>query len=103
MPPFTLRRLVLVLSFCAVGGLVSTSTADADPATFLDELSTNDVWLPGKDAVEVVDAGYAACAELSDGVSVLDEMSRVEALHRFQQGTLFVSAATTHLCPDFAG
>jgi hypothetical protein len=30
-------------------------------------------------------------------------MTAVEQAYSFGQGTLFVSAATTHLCPDFAG
>ena len=59
--------------------------------------------LPGKTAQQTVDAGYATCAELKGGVSVLDEMSAVEAKYQFAQGTLFVSASTTNLCPDFAG
>jgi hypothetical protein len=44
------------------------------------------------------------CDQLRSGVSVLDEMTAAE--QEFQlasgQGTLFVSAATTNLCPDFA-
>lgn len=87
----------------AAGALLCAPAAAADTGTFLDELQTNGVWLPDKNADQVIDAGYGVCGELRDGVSVLDEMSRVESLYRFGQGTLFVSAATTHLCPDFAG
>jgi hypothetical protein len=31
------------------------------------------------------------------------QTSAVEQTYHFSQGTLFVSAATTNLCPDFAG
>ncbi|QZY46781.1 DUF732 domain-containing protein [Mycolicibacterium austroafricanum] len=97
-----LHSLVAALS-CASCALVCAPSAAADPATFLDELGVNDAWLPGKNADEVIAAGFAACADLRGGVPVLDEMGRVESRYLFQQGTLFVSAATTHLCPDFAG
>lgn len=97
-----LHSLVAALS-CIACALVCAPSAAADQATFLDELGVNDAWLPGKNADEVIAAGHAACADLRGGVSVLDEMGRVESLYQFQQGTLFVSAATTHLCPDFAG
>ncbi|MEU0496522.1 DUF732 domain-containing protein [Mycobacterium sp. NPDC006124] len=84
-------------------GLLSAPTAAADPASFLDELTVNDVWLPGRSADEVVAAGYATCTDLRNGVSVLDAMDDVESTYRFNQGTLFVSASSTNLCPDFAG
>lgn len=84
-------------------GMSCAPAAAADPASFLDELTVNDVWLPGKSAEEVVAAGYATCTDLRNGASVLDEMSNVESLYRFDQGTLFVSASSTNLCPDFAG
>jgi hypothetical protein len=70
--------------------------------SFLDELSTNHVSLPGKTSAEVVAAGYATCNHLRSGTSVLDEMDAVEKAYHMDQGTLFVSAATTHLCPDAA-
>jgi hypothetical protein len=69
---------------------------------FLDELNTLNITLPDKTPSEVVDAGYAACSDLRSGASVLDEMSAVEQRYHFSQGTLFISAATTNLCPDFA-
>lgn len=50
----------------------------------------------------MVAAGYATCDHLRSGTSVLDEMSAVEQTYHFDQGTLFVSAATTNLCPNFA-
>jgi hypothetical protein len=101
MPRF--HMLVAAAITCGAGMLVCAPSAAADPATFLDELDINDAWLPGKNADEVIAAGFAACADLRGGVPVLDEMGRLESRYQFQQGTLFVSAATTHLCPDFAG
>lgn len=86
----------------AAGVLLCAPVAAADTGTFLDELQTNGVWLPDKNLDQVIDAGYGVCGDLRNGMPVLDEMSRVESLYRFDQGTLFVSAATTHLCPDFA-
>jgi Protein of unknown function (DUF732) len=53
-------------------------------------------------SAEVIDAGYQTCSELKGGTSVLDEMTDLEQRYHVDQGTLFVSAATTHLCPDFA-
>ena len=75
----------------------------ASTDSFLDELATNGVSLPGKTASQTVAAGNEVCSALRSGTSVLDEMSAVEAKYGFSQGTLFVSAATTNLCPDFAG
>jgi len=50
-------------------------------------------------------AGYHSCDELRNGTSVLDEMATVETIYQLPpgQGTLVVSAATTNLCPGFAG
>jgi hypothetical protein len=85
-----------------VAPLIWAPAAAASPAQFLDEIMTNNATLPVKTPEEMVAAGYAACADLRSGASVLDEMSAMEKRYRFNQGTLFVSAATTNLCPDFA-
>jgi hypothetical protein len=82
--------------------LACAPIAAASTGSFLDELNTNNVWLPQKTSAEVIDAGYQTCSELKEGTSVLDAMTAVEQRYHFDQGTLFVSAATTHLCPDFA-
>lgn len=86
----------VVLLFAPIAG----ATGDG---SFLDELSTNHVSLPGKTPAEVVAAGYATCNHIRSGTSVLDEMDAVEKAYHMNQGTLFVSAATTHLCPDAPG
>ncbi|MFC6010799.1 DUF732 domain-containing protein [Nocardia lasii] len=83
-----------------------TSTAEAseisaDEASFLDEITTNEATLPGKSSKEMVAAGHATCEHLRGGVSVLDETTAVERTYGIEQATLFVSAATTNLCPDF--
>lgn len=88
-------------------GVTETPAAEAaefstGEASFLEEIRINDAALPGKSAKELVTAGYATCENLRGGVSVLDETSAVEQTYRFDQGPLFVSAATTNLCPDFA-
>jgi hypothetical protein len=87
---------------CAAVVPAGTSSTSPDASPFLEELRINNVSLPGKSPAETIAAGNAACADLRSGVSVLDEMSAVEKKYGFNQGTLFVSAATTHLCPDFA-
>ena len=88
----------------AAVALAAAPTAVADPASdFLNELSINGVSLPGKTPSQTVAAGYEACSALRGGTSVLDEMSAVEQRYGISQGTLFVSAATTNLCPNFAG
>ncbi|TRW77840.1 DUF732 domain-containing protein [Mycolicibacterium sp. 018/SC-01/001] len=97
------RALAAAVIACGAGLLMVSPTALADAGTFVEELTINNVWLPGKNTAEVIDAGYRTCGDLRSGVSVLDEMSRVENMYQFGQGTLFVSAASTHLCPDFAG
>lgn len=88
---------------CAAVVPAGTTATSSDASPFLDELRANNVSLPGKTPAETIAAGNAACADLRSGVSVLDEMSAVEKRYAFNQGTLFVSAATTNLCPDFAG
>ncbi|MGV9720652.1 DUF732 domain-containing protein [Nocardia beijingensis] len=82
------------------------TTATADPSaegSFLEEISINNATLPGKKPDEMVAAGYATCDHLRGGTSVLDEIAAVETTYHFHQGALFVSAATTNLCPGFAG
>lgn len=103
-----LRTFAVVCAATAValGGVVGGATASADAgaeATFIDEISVVNATLPGKTAAEMIAAGYATCDHLRGGVSVLDETSAVERAYHFDQGTLFVSAATTNLCPNFAG
>jgi Protein of unknown function (DUF732) len=98
-----LRILMVAAGASIVAAIVCAPAAAASPESFLDELHINNVWLPNKTPGEVVGAGYATCGHLRGGTSVLDEMSAVEQAYNFNQGTLFVSAATTNLCPDFAG
>jgi Protein of unknown function (DUF732) len=98
-----LRILTLAAGASIAAAMVCAPVAAASTETFLDELHTNNVWLPNKTPGEVIGAGYATCGHLRGGTSVLDEMSAVEQTYQFNQGTLFVSAATTNLCPDFAG
>jgi hypothetical protein len=97
-------RWIVVPSAAALlaTAMVCAPTACADEGSFLSELSINGALLPGKTDREVVTAGYQTCGELRSGTSVLDEMSAVEQRYNFSQGTLFVSASTTNLCPDFA-
>ncbi|MFF0545748.1 DUF732 domain-containing protein [Nocardia thailandica] len=99
--------VAVAVSLAALGGpalVAGTAAADVTPAetAFLDEISLNNATLPGRSAEEMVTAGYASCNHLRAGVSVLDEISAVERSYGFGQGTLFVSAATTNLCPGFA-
>ncbi len=94
----------IVAPALTAAALLCAPAAVADPASdFLGELSTNGVSLPGKTPSQTVAAGYEACSALTSGTSVLDEMSAVESKYGFGQGALFVSAATTNLCPNFAG
>ncbi|WP_405145836.1 DUF732 domain-containing protein [Nocardia salmonicida] len=86
--------------------VTTTRTAEAaefstDEESFLEEIRINAAALPGKPAKELVAAGHATCEHLRGGVSVLDETSAVEQTYQFDQGPLFVSAATTNLCSDF--
>lgn len=96
-----LRIAVPAALACAT--LFCAPLAAATPETFLDELQTNQVWLPGKTPAEVIAAGNATCDQLRGGTSPLDEMTSVELAYNFDQGALFVSAASTNLCPDWAG
>ena len=89
----------------ALAAFVGAPVASAGPNdVFLDELATLNVSIPEANAADTVAAGNQVCNELRGGTSVLDEMSRAEETFRLPsgQGTLFVSAATTNLCPDFA-
>ncbi|WP_187776478.1 DUF732 domain-containing protein [Antrihabitans cavernicola] len=95
---------IFALTVAGLGaGVLGAGTAMATPGSFLDEISINGATLPGMTGDQMVAAGYATCDHLRAGVSVLDEMSAVEQTYHFSQGTLFVSAATTNLCPNFAG
>ncbi|MDT5095079.1 MAG: hypothetical protein QOH60_4442 [Mycobacterium sp.] len=87
---------------CAAVVPAGAPAPSVNGSPFLEELRINNVVLPGKSPAETLAAGQAACADLRSGTSVLDEMSAVEKKYGFNQGTLFVSAATTHLCPNFA-
>lgn len=98
------KRIVLLPAVMAMA-LAGAPVAAADPSDgFLDELATLNVFLPAMNQVDTVNAGYRSCDELRNGTTVLDEMAAVEGIYGLPsgQGTLFVSAATTNLCPDFA-
>ena len=98
-----LRIAALVAGAVSAAALACAPIAAATGEDqFLDELNTLNVTLPGKTPSEVIAAGHTTCAELRSGTSVLDEMSAVEHTYQFTRGTLFGSAATTNLCPDFA-
>jgi hypothetical protein len=87
----------------AVTALITAPAAVANTeAQFLDELNTDGATLPGKTPSEMVAADCATCEHLRVGTSVLDEMNAVNHTYRFNQGTIFVSGATTNLCPNFA-
>ena len=82
--------------------MLAPVAAASGEGQFIEQLALTNATLPGKTPGEMIAAGYATCDHLRGGTSVLDEMSAVEAAYQFNQGTLFVSAATTNLCPDFA-
>jgi hypothetical protein len=92
-----------ILALTAGAVIFAPVAAANGDGQFIEQLALTDATLPGKTPEEMVAAGYATCAHLRGGVPVLDEMSAVETTYQFNQGTLFVSAATTNLCPDFAG
>ncbi|KAA8877356.1 DUF732 domain-containing protein [Nocardia colli] len=93
---------LVALGGAVLGGAAATADTGTAEAAFVDEISVNNATLPGRSTAEMITAGYATCDDLRRGVTVLDEISAVERTYRFSQGTLFVSAATTNLCPDFA-
>jgi hypothetical protein len=95
---------IALVSSLVVVAMANAPLAAADPNEFLDELSTLNIHLPDKDAAGTIAAGYDTCFQLRGGTSVLDEMGAVEEKYQLPtgQGTLFVSAATTNLCADFA-
>ncbi|WP_067654344.1 DUF732 domain-containing protein [Nocardia harenae] len=96
--------IATALAFTALAGAGATALADPGAeASFLEQIGLTNATLPGRTAPEMVEAGYITCGHLRGGTSVLDEISSVEQTYHFDQGTLFVSAATTNLCPDFAG
>lgn len=97
-----LEVVTLLAGALSAAALTVAPVAAASPGSFIDELNTNQVWLPQKTSEEVIGAGYKTCSDLKSGTPVLDEMTAVEQMYNFDQGTLFVSAVTTHLCPEFA-
>jgi len=102
------KRLPLVQTALAlmIAALVTAPVASAEPRDqFLAELADLNVFLPGANSADTVSAGYDTCDHLRNGASVLDTMAAAERMYQLApgQGTLFVSAATTNLCPDFAG
>ena len=97
-----LRTVGLAVTLAAFAGVPVASAEPRD--MFLDELATLNVYIPDANGAATVAAGNQVCDELRAGTSVLDEMARAEETFQLPsgQGTLFVSAATTNLCPDFA-
>ncbi len=105
----TSRDTATLLTAVATCCLLFAPSVSANPDTegdngqFLEQLELTQATLPGKTYDEMIAAGYQTCDELRSGTTVLDEMSAVERSYQFNAGTLFVGAATTNLCPDFAG
>lgn len=100
-----LRTAAAIAIAVSAASLAVAPIASAEPRdAFLDELGWNNVVLPGVNTADTVAAGYHACDQLRQGTTVLDEMAAVESMYKLPmgQGTLFVSAATTNLCPGFA-
>lgn len=85
--------------------IATAPLAAASEGTFLEELGINGVGAPGLTADDLLSAGYGVCGALTSGASILDQMDSVEQQLGLApgQGTLFVSASTTNLCPGFAG
>lgn len=100
--PFAIACLATALGGAVGGTAAATTDVGTAEAAFVDEISSNNATLPGRTTAEMITAGYATCDHLRAGVSVLDEVSAVERAYQFSQGTLFVSAVTTNLCPNFA-
>lgn len=102
------HKKVLTTLFTVAAAAVALAAAPAASASprddFLAELADVNIVMPWTEQADTVAAGYHACDNLRHGVSVLDEMANVEREYNLPtgQGTLFVSAATTNLCPDFA-
>jgi hypothetical protein len=98
----TLAPVALAVALAALAAAPAASAAPRD--AFLDELATLNIPLIGGTQADTVGAGYHVCDQLRGGASVLDTMSAAEQMYHLAsgQGTLFVSAATTNLCPDFA-
>lgn len=95
----------LLIASASVVALAAAPAASASPRDdFLTELADLNIVMPWPEQADTVAAGYRTCDNLRHGGSVLDEMSNVEREYNLPsgQGTLFVSAATTNLCPDFA-
>ncbi len=94
--------LTVAAATIAVAGAPTASAYPRDD--FLAELADLNIVMPWTEQADTVAAGYHTCDNLRQGVSVLDEMANVEREYSLPagQGTLFVSAATTNLCPDFA-
>jgi hypothetical protein len=95
----------LLIATAAAAAFTTAPTASAYPRDdFLAELADLNIVMPWPEQADTVAAGYHTCDNLRQGVSVLDEMANVEKEYNLPpgQGTLFVSAATTNLCPDFA-
>lgn len=100
---FKLVPAAVALGFAVA--LAAAPLASADQGSFLEELGINGVSAPGLTSQQMISAGLGVCGSLTSGASVLDQMDSIEQQLGLApgQGTLFVSAATTNLCPDFAG
>ena len=99
----SLKMLAPAALAVAAAAVAFAPAAAATPESFLDEININNAAIPGFTPDQNIGAGYEACGKLRGGATVLDEMTAVEQAYNFGQGALFVSAATTNLCPDFAG
>ncbi|GAB3038925.1 DUF732 domain-containing protein [Mycobacterium bourgelatii] len=97
------RIVAAALAAPAAAAVVCAPGASADGNGFLNELRATESQLPGKTAAEMVTAGYFTCGNLRRGALVPDEINAVEQRYGIPDGTAFVNAAITNLCPDFAG